>query len=133
MTFRKVGVFGSKEWSLANPVPFDDLMKELIEKHGYDLIIVSGGAPGADRMAESAAKRAGIITARFNPAWIRNGVSRGYAGFERNSVMVDYADDVYLFWDGISGGTKDSGKKAREQHKLRRISFPNGRVMNFKA
>lgn len=65
--------------------------------------VVSGGALGVDRLAESMALAAGKNVVTVRPDWKRFGKS---AGFRRNVQIVEQADEVYAFWNGTSKGTK---------------------------
>lgn len=65
--------------------------------------IVSGGARGVDMGARFYAKSHGIPLKEFLPDYHTHGVS---APLIRNRLIVDYADEVYAFWDGRSRGTK---------------------------
>ena len=67
--------------------------------------IVSGGAKGADTLAERYAEGKGIETKVFLPDWDTHGKK---AGFLRNIDIVQNSDLVFAFWDGISAGTKHS-------------------------
>ena len=69
----------------------------------YDVEIVSGGAKGADTIAEKFALINRIPTKIFLPDWDKHGKS---AGFLRNKDIVDYSDMVLAFWDQKSKGTK---------------------------
>ena len=77
--------------------------------------IVSGGARGADSLAEKYAREKGIPVKVFKPDW--NGLGKA-AGFIRNKSIIDYADKVIAFWDGQSHGTKHSIDLAMKQDKL---------------
>lgn len=79
--------------------------------------IVSGGAKGIDKCAEIFAVERRLKLTVFLPDYQRYG--RG-APIVRNKQIVDYADFVLAFWDGISRGTKSvidyckkSGKECR--------------------
>jgi hypothetical protein len=37
------------------------------------------------------------------------------AGFKRNQEMVDIADEMWAFWDEVSGGTKHSMERAEKK------------------
>jgi hypothetical protein len=76
--------------------------------------IVSGGAKGADSLAETYARTYAIPMKIFYPDWDKYGKS---AGFRRNQQIVDYADIVVAFWDGESKGTKHSIDIAVKQNK----------------
>jgi hypothetical protein len=77
-------------------------------------LIISGGAEGADSMAEKWAKEKGIPTAIYYPDWQRFGKK---AGFLRNKSIVKDADMVIAFHDGESKGTSHSIGLAKEFNK----------------
>lgn len=79
--------------------------------------IVSGGAKGADMLAERYAKENGIIMIRLRPRWTVNKVYNPRAGFERNEQIVKRADHVIAFWDGKSTGTLNSINHAKRLKK----------------
>ena len=71
---------------------------------GYDITeIVSGGARGVDTMSEDYAVAHDIDTVIFEADWSKHGRS---AGYKRNVLIVEYADEVLALWDGKSRGTK---------------------------
>lgn len=76
--------------------------------------IVSGGARGADRLAERYAAERGIPVVLFPPDYARHG--RG-APIVRNKLIVDAADLVVAFWDGASAGTRSTIELARKAGK----------------
>jgi hypothetical protein len=80
--------------------------------------IVSGGANGADSLAEQYAKENNIPIKIFKPNWEKFGKSAGYI---RNKQIIDYADQVVAFWDYQSKGTKHSIDISRKQNKLKHI------------
>jgi hypothetical protein len=66
--------------------------------------IISGGARGADYLAEVYAKENNIPIKVFPAQWEKFGKKAGYI---RNKEMWDYGIDLcVLFWDGHSKGTK---------------------------
>lgn len=65
--------------------------------------IVSGGAKGIDTCAREYARKNHLKLTEFLPEYDRYG--RG-APLKRNFQIIDYADEVIAFWDGISRGTK---------------------------
>jgi hypothetical protein len=67
--------------------------------------IVSGGARGADSLAELYADDHGISKKIFPAEWEKHSKS---AGFKRNQLIIDHADMVLAFWDGKSKGTEHS-------------------------
>ena len=77
--------------------------KERLFKH-LDLIeepfeLVSGGARGADSIAEAYAELFDIKITVFKPDWYKHGKA---AGFIRNKLIIDMADRVIACWDGSS-------------------------------
>ena len=74
-------------------------------------LIISGGAKGADSLAERFAKENNIPTQIILPDWETHGKS---AGFLRNKEIVEAADIVLAFWDGKSKGTQHSFKLAEK-------------------
>lgn len=109
----KVAIVGSRK--------FPDLqrVREVVNDLLPDITVVSGGAKGVDTVAEAAAKGRGLNTIIFPAEW-RFGPDRIYnprAGFERNTLIVKECDSVIAFWDGLSGGTKDTIDKARAMGK----------------
>jgi hypothetical protein len=70
---------------------------------GYDIVVVSGRARGADLIGERWANEYGYEIDSHPANWDLYGKSAGYI---RNCEMVDVCDGVVAFWDGISKGTK---------------------------
>lgn len=77
-------------------------------------LIVSGGAKGPDTLGVLWARDNEIAVKEFFPDWEKYG--RG-AGFKRNTQIVEAADLVIAFWDGLSKGTLDSINKAKKLNK----------------
>ena len=72
-----------------------------------DIVIVSGGAKGADNLAERYAKEHHYELRVFKAEWNKYGKQ---AGFLRNEVMHKHISQyekrgVVAFWDGSSKGT----------------------------
>ena len=65
--------------------------------------IVSGGARGADSLAEKYAAEKGIPITVVPAEWDKYGKS---AGYRRNVQIVAESDEVVAFWDGESKGTQ---------------------------
>ena len=89
-----------------------DLLKRYIDSfifstHDPDIAslhaIVSGTAPGADRLGEKYAKQRGFLCHKRPADWDKYGKS---AGLIRNAHMANYADIAIVFWDGKSKGSK---------------------------
>lgn len=100
----KLAIIGSRT--------FDDydLMRSTVDLTGVTEII-SGGARGADALAERLANDHGIKLTVFRADWKNLGFKAGHI---RNSLIVEAADVIIAYWDGVSTGTLDSIKKARK-------------------
>lgn len=72
-------------------------------KKNYDFIIVSGGARGTDTLAERFAEEKGYKKEIHYAKWHLLGPCAGYL---RNHAVVNDADMVVAFWNGISKGTR---------------------------
>lgn len=100
----KVAVIGSRTFDKYESV-YNVLSKLKITE------IISGGAKGADSLAERYAKEAEIPTKIFLPDWETYGKK---AGFLRNTQIIEECEMVVAFWDSESKGTKDSLDKAEK-------------------
>ncbi len=109
---KKIAIVGSRK--------FKDLsmVHKFVSTLPQDTIIVSGGALGVDSAASQAAKKKGLMVKIFIPDWFAFGKA---AGMMRNSLIVDYSDEVYAFHDGTSRGTADTIQKATIAGKLREV------------
>lgn len=83
-------------------------------------VIISGGAKGADYLAEKFAKENNIPIKVFLPDWDKYGKS---AGFIRNKQIVNEADSVIAFWDGVSKGTTHSIMLAEQLNKKIKVVY----------
>ena len=103
----KVAVIGSRT--------FDNykLLKETLDSLKIDLI-VSGGAKGADSLAEQYAKENGIETIIHQAEWEKFGRK---AGPIRNEYIIRDSDIVVAFWNGKSTGTYHSINLAKKAGK----------------
>ncbi|MBQ8908383.1 MAG: DUF2493 domain-containing protein [Clostridia bacterium] len=82
------------------------------------IIIISGCASGADTLGERYAAEHNLSVERYPADWERYGRA---AGPKRNMQMAMVADEVIVFWDGKSRGTKnmiDSSKKTNTPYKV---------------
>ncbi len=80
----------------------------------YAIIIVSGGATGADTLGEKFAAKHNLKVERYPAEWNIYGKS---AGPRRNSQMAKISDGVIVFWDGKSHGTKSMIECAKKENK----------------
>lgn len=105
----KVAIVGSRG--------FNDyeLLRERLKNHAGNISeIISGGAKGADSLAEMFADEYGIKKTIFKAEWSKFGRS---AGIIRNKDIVKNCDVLIAFWDGKSKGTKNSIDLAISQNK----------------
>lgn len=96
----KLAVIGSRNFNNY------EKLKSILDKY-QDVIIevVSGGAHGADSLAEKWANERGKKVTVFLPDWGKFGKS---AGLVRNKKIIESCDKCVAFWDGKSRGTKNS-------------------------
>jgi len=103
----KIAVIGSRTFN-----DYNILVSAILKSFSLEDIdcIISGGARGADSLAERFSreylKKEPVI---FRADWDTHGKS---AGFIRNTIIINNAGYVIAFWDGKSTGTLDSIKKA---------------------
>ena len=88
------------------------------------IIIVSGGAKGADTLGERYARENGFNVERHLPDWEKLGKN---AGPKRNREMAKICDFVICFWDGKSLGTKSMIESAKLFNKPLRVKRINNR------
>jgi predicted Rossmann fold nucleotide-binding protein DprA/Smf involved in DNA uptake len=109
LTKKRVAVVGSRKFS-----NWEQLNRTLNELMVEDDEIVSGGAIGADSMAQRWAKENGFLIHIYYPNWERNGKG---AGFIRNRKIAENSDIVLAFYakDAFqAGGTLNTANYARQ-------------------
>lgn len=77
--------------------------------------IVSGGASGADTLAEKFAKEFNLKLEVYKANWELYGKK---AGFVRNKDIVKNSEVIFAFWDGKSKGTENTiylAEKSKKQ------------------
>ncbi len=87
----------------------------------YNIVIVSGGAKGADSLGERYALENGFAVELYPAEWEKFGKS---AGPIRNSQMAKLGDFFICFWDGESPGTKnmiETIKKLNKPIKIKNV------------
>jgi hypothetical protein len=114
-----VGVVGSRGYNSFNEMIeiLDQTITASRDATGYDNaspVIVSGGAAGADRMAEQYAKIKKYQYVEIPAMWAQHGKK---AGLLRNPIIVDISNVVVAFWDGNSRGTMNSIQLAQAADK----------------
>lgn len=98
----------------------DNLLSKV--KENDEIVIVSGGANGADKLGEQYAKERGYKLQVYPADWDQYGKA---AGPIRNKQMAENADALVAFWDGKSRGTKNMIDEAAKHGLKRRIVFYN--------
>lgn len=107
-------IVGSRTFS--NYIMLKESCDYLLSNHLNDnIIIVSGGARGADSLAEQYAKEKKYPLVIFKAQWNVYGKT---AGYRRNVEMHKYISQfpnrgVVAFWDGQSKGTAHNFKLAK--------------------
>ena len=76
-----------------------------------DVVIVSGGAKGADQLGIRFAGRHDLPVSVFPALWGQYGKG---AGMIRNKTMADNANHLIAFWDGVSAGTANMIEVAKK-------------------
>lgn len=102
----KIAIVGSRNLRVTN---LADYLPEGITE------IVSGGARGIDSCAREYAESTGLLLTEFLPDYAKYGRA---APLRRNLQIIDYADRVIAFWDGVSCGTQfviDNCKKKNKK------------------
>ena len=112
-TFRVI-IAGSRSFSNY------DLLRERLDfylskkvQEGYNIIVVSGRARGADEAGERYARERGYRIDAHPADWSKYGRSAGHI---RNAEMAKASHALVAFWDGKSPGTKSMIQLARDNH-----------------
>lgn len=97
--------------------------KEILDKlfrrlNKEKLIIISGGARGADAIGERYAREHNIALEIYEADWNRqpDGSYDKSAGYKRNTQMADVSQALVAFWDGRSRGTNHMIKIAEAKN-----------------
>jgi hypothetical protein len=106
----------------------DELRDEWRDQGVEVMRIVSGGAQGADKLAERYARDNDLPLVIKAPNWHPEGKFDRGAGKKRNTEIVAEADRVVAFWDGSSPGTRDTITKARKAGKWIKIINTNEKI-----
>jgi len=87
-------------------------MNTILSESTEEITIISGTAPGADRLGERYAEENGLYLVRMPAEWDKLGKS---AGFKRNVAMAQVATHAVIFWDGQSAGTSHMIAQCRKK------------------
>jgi hypothetical protein len=105
------------------------LLCEILDSYMPVSLLISGGAKGADYLAHRWAASREVPVAIYRADWHNNGKQ---AGLLRNAVIVEKADQVVAFWDGLSRGTADTISRAKKTGKPLQI-VPFGYLLKQQA
>jgi predicted Rossmann-fold nucleotide-binding protein len=125
----KLGIIGSRKWNDKEKV--SAVVDQCLAKYGRDLMVVSGGAKGADTHGKIVALEKGLKYREYNPA---HEAWNEYSGkpkewyekeykvsnfFERNTFIAEDSDIILAFipTGHQSNGTMDTVKKAEKMNK----------------
>jgi hypothetical protein len=108
----KIAIVGGRDFNDYNLLK-SEMIKFLTENENIEAL-VSGGAKGADSLAERLALELSIPIQVFKPDYKRYGRA---ATVVRNSQIVENSDVIFAFWNGKSKGTLDSINKAKKMNK----------------
>ena len=111
----RVGIVGYRNFT--NKAIFDQVINEFSEEHGQITTVISGGANGADTLAEEYARGNNIHLIVHYANW-ENGRS---AGPLRNTKIVADSDYLIAFLSDKSKGTLDTIRKAEKKGILVKI------------
>ena len=93
-----VAIVGSRDFN--NYELFKSRINKIIKDKNIEQLI-SGGANGADKLAEKYALENNYQIKIIKPDWKKG----RWAGLERNTIIIEQSDIVIAFWNGISRGT----------------------------
>ncbi len=91
--------------------------------------IISGGARGVDASAREYAQRHGLKLTEYLPEYSKY---RRSAPLKRNLTIIENADLVLAFWDGLSRGTKyviDNCKKRNIPVEIHLLNRPLAKLI----
>jgi len=109
-------ITGSRTWDDKEVIVHELLF---IAKKYKNVVLVSGHAAGADRLAEEVAVGLGWVVEIHEPDWKLHGNS---AGYKRNTTMLETGVQAVLaFHKDESRGTADAIKKAKERNVPTRV------------
>src|SRR5258708_3563686 len=105
----KLAIVGSRNFN-----NYELLKGYIVDNYNNIDLIISGGAMGADSLAERFARENNIETRITKPDWKLYGKR---AGAIRNLEIVKASDEVLAFWDGSSKGTEITINMANKNNK----------------
>lgn len=111
----KVLVVGSRSFNDYDKV--SEVLDRVIDNN-TDVEIISGGARGADSLAERYAKEHNLALKVFPAYWDKYGKSAGYKrNVEMHKYISEFEDRICIaFWDGKSKGTTHNFELSKHYH-----------------
>lgn len=106
---KKLAVVGSRNFN--DYEKMEASLSDLVDKVSQ---VISGGAKGADLLAQKWADENNIPFVAILPDWKKNGRA---AGPMRNREIIESCDFCIAFWDGKSRGTASSIRFCEKQGK----------------
>lgn len=117
----KIAIIGSRtfnDWTKFNTGVHDNMSNtELLDSN---TCLISGGAKGADSLAERFSMATAIPIEVIKPDYAVHGKAATHI---RNRQIVDKSDKVIAFWDGSSKGTKSVIEYASKLKKDLRVIY----------
>ena len=127
----KVAIVGSRDFT-----DFSKVVEALKPYEDKITTVISGGARGADSLAEDWADKYGKSKHIFEAQWgntegkphyeigyNKYGAYWKFAGHHRNDLMAEECDCCVAFWDGESSGTKDMIQACKDKNKPVKIVY----------
>ena len=103
LPIKRVVIAGCRDYKNYDEAkPYIDFCLSNIRKEN-NIVIISGGASGADAIGERYAEENGFKIEKYPADWKTYGKS---AGPKRNKQMAEVCDYVICFWNEKSKGTK---------------------------
>lgn len=119
-TKTNIAVIGSRNWS-----DYAMIYNLIASFNPKTTRLYSGGALGVDTIAQECAERCGIECVVIEPEWDKyiplKLNAKNPAGMIRNGEIIMRVEEVYVFWDGESLGTKDMIERAMKAKHITRL------------
>lgn len=117
-----LALIGSREYN--NYEQFKTIISKTLDKWNVKItdvsLVVSGGAKGADSLADLWATENKKVMKIFLPDWKKFGKA---AGIIRNKDIIDECTHVIAFPSKKGKGTQNSIKRAKEANKIMEVYF----------
>lgn len=119
----KIAVIGSRNFK------DQKLLRTILDAETQMMELITGGAVGADTMAENWAKEKRLPVKIIKPDYKKFG---NYAPLERNNQIINSAEKVIAFWDGQSKGTQYVIKECQRLRKpIKVVKYQTAQINLF--